>query len=117
RRVPVVENDRLVGIITSGDVRSAMPSDATSLSIYEMAYMLEEVTAAEVMRTHVITISASASIAEAAQRMLDHKISGLPVIDRRQLVGIISESDIFRAIVDGLLTAPQIPPVADSAPM
>ncbi|HEY0605854.1 MAG TPA: CBS domain-containing protein [Herpetosiphonaceae bacterium] len=103
RRLPVVDGNRLVGMITFGDIRSALPSDATTLSVYELSYLIEQVTAAEVMRDNVITISADASVAEAAQQMLEHKISGLPVVERDHLVGIITESDIFRAISTGLI--------------
>ncbi|HEY0734223.1 MAG TPA: CBS domain-containing protein [Herpetosiphonaceae bacterium] len=103
RRLPVVDGNRLVGMITFGDIRSALPSDATTLSVYELSYLIEQVTAAEVMRDGVITISADASVAEAAQQMLEHKISGLPVVERDHLVGIITESDIFRAISTGLI--------------
>jgi CBS domain-containing protein len=108
RRLPVVENDRLVGIVTLGDVRNAFPSDATTLSIYELSYLLDKVTAAEVMRTDLITIEADTPVVEAARAMLEHKISGLPVVERGAIIGIITESDIFRAIVAGTL-APAAP--------
>lgn len=101
RRLPVVDRDRLIGIISLGDLRNAFPSDATTLSIYELSYLLDKVTAKEVMRTDVITIEADAPLVEAAKLMLQHKVSGLPVREDGQLVGIITESDIFRAIIAG----------------
>ncbi len=103
RRLPVVEADRLLGIVTLGDVRNAFPSDATTLSIYELSYLLDKVTAGDIMRTELVTIDADASVVEAARAMLEHKVSGLPVVERDRLVGIITESDIFRAIVAGAL--------------
>jgi CBS domain-containing protein len=116
RRVPVVEGDRLVGLITLGDVRNALPSEATSLSVYELTYLLDRVTAASVMRTNVITIAAGASVIEAAQLMLEHKISGLPVVEGRSIVGMITESDIFRVLVGGTLElVPTLPAVAVNA--
>jgi acetoin utilization protein AcuB len=115
RRLPVVDGNRLVGMITFGDIRSALPSDATTLSVYELSYLMEQVTAAEVMRGDVITISADASVAEAAQQMLEHKISGLPVVEREHLVGIITESDIFRAISTGLIPVINKPDLAITA--
>lgn len=101
RRLPVVDHERLVGIVTLGDVRNAFPSDATSLSIYELSYLLDKVVAADIMRTDVLTIAADAALADAAKLMLDRKISGLPVMDGSRLVGMITESDLFRALIDG----------------
>ncbi|WP_052343759.1 CBS domain-containing protein [Kallotenue papyrolyticum] len=108
RRVPIVDGDRLVGIVTRGDIRNAFPSDATTLSVYELSYLLSRVTAAEIMRTAVITIAADAPVVEAARLMVHHKISGLPVMDGRRMVGMISESDILQAVVAG--TLPLAPP-------
>lgn len=116
RRLPVVNGNRLVGMITFGDIRSALPSDATTLSVYELSYLIEQVTAAEVMRPDVITISVDASVAEAAQQMLEHKISGLPVVERDHLVGIITESDIFRAISTGVIPVANQPDTVAATP-
>ena len=100
RRLPVMENGRLVGIVTRGDVRGAEASDATSLSIWDLQYLIAKIKVKEIMTHDPITISQGDTIGEAAQVMLDHKISGLPVVDREgKLVGIITESDIFRILV------------------
>jgi len=100
RRLPVMKKGDLVGIITRGDVREAEPSDATSLSIWEVNYLLSKLQIEQIMTRNPLTIGQEATIAEAAQVMLEHKISGLPVVDGRgQLVGIITESDIFRMVV------------------
>lgn len=100
RRVPVVENDHLVGIITIGDVREASPSDATTLSIWELNYLWAQLTVDKVMTQHVITVGPDTPILDAANLMLEHKISGLPVLnDEGKLVGILTESDIFRMLV------------------
>ena len=99
RRLPVVENDRLVGIVTFGDVRGARPSAATSLSTWEMNYLLANLKLGEIMTRQPQTVSPEATIGEAASIMLSHRISGLPVVDGSgQLVGIITESDIFRMV-------------------
>jgi acetoin utilization protein AcuB len=100
RRLPVMENGRLVGIVTFGDVRGAEASDATSLSIWELTYLIARIKIHEIMTPDPITISQDATIGEAAQVMLDYKVSGLPVVDgQRKMVGIITESDIFRIVV------------------
>lgn len=100
RRLPVLKDGRLVGIVTRGDVRGAEPSGATSLSIWELHYLLAKLTITEVMTRNPITISQDATIGEAAQVMLDSRISGLPVVDSGgKVVGIITESDIFRMVV------------------
>jgi len=77
RRLPVVDHGRLVGIITIGDVREASPSDATTLSIWELNYLWAQLTVDKVMTHHVTTIRSDQSIIDAAQIMLDQKISGL----------------------------------------
>lgn len=99
RRLPVVDDGALVGIITLGDVREASPSDATSLSIYELNYLLSRLTIGRIMTKHVVTVTSTTTIREAAGIMLLHKISGLPVMDGDRLVGIITESDIFRVVM------------------
>jgi len=101
RRLPVVDKMRnLVGIVTLGDVREASPSDATSLSIWEIHYLLAKLKVTEIMTADPITVYTTDTIADAANLMLENKISGLPVVEPEgKLVGIITESDIFRMVV------------------
>lgn len=100
RRLPVVKNGHVVGIVTRGDIRGAEPSGATSLSIWEINYLISRLKIEEIMTPRPRTISPSATVAEAAETMLENKVSGLPVVDDGgRLVGIITESDIFRMIV------------------
>lgn len=101
RRLPVVDKDgHLVGIVSIGDIRGAGPSPATSLSIWEMNYLLSTLKIEKIMTPSPQTISPDATIAEAARTMLEHRISGLPVVDQEQhVIGIITESDIFSMVV------------------
>jgi len=103
RRLPVVEGDTLVGIVTFGDIREAQPSDATSLGIYELNYLIGLLTVDSIMTRNPITVKESDTIADAARTMLKHKIGGIPVVDKDgALVGIITESDICRVVVEEL---------------
>lgn len=99
RRLPVVDRGKLVGIVTLGDLREASPSDATSLSIFEIHYLLAKLTVKDIMAKNVVTVKPETSVFDAARLMLENKIGGLPVVDGGQVVGIITESDIFRMVV------------------
>ena len=100
RHLPVVEEGRLVGIVTDRDLRQASPSPATSLEIHELHYLLQRMKVREIMTTKLITVTPETSIEEAARLMLEHKIGGLPVLRAGVLVGILTETDILRAFVD-----------------
>ena len=99
RRLPVIHDGRLVGIVTLGDVRGAEPAHAASLNIWETDHLLAKLKILEIMTHRPVTILENASIRDAALIMLEKKFSGLPVVDEAgQLVGIITESDIFRMV-------------------
>ncbi|HUF38406.1 MAG TPA: CBS domain-containing protein [Anaerolineales bacterium] len=97
RRLPVVEDGRLVGILTINDIRSAVPIGLYRLS--EQNRRMAGKSVDEVMSRHPITIHKNASMADAAQIMYENKIGGLPVIEGGQLVGVITESDLFRLVM------------------
>lgn len=100
RRLPVVDEGKLVGIITLSDIRSAETVPSSSLSMWELNYLLSRLTVGEMMARNPVTITALESIGKAALTMLEHKISGLPVVDEAGLlVGVITESDIFSMVV------------------
>jgi acetoin utilization protein AcuB len=100
RRLPVVDNERLVGIVTLGDLREARPSSSMSVSIYELNYLISKLTVGDVMTHNPFTVTANTPIQEAIQVMLERKISGLPVVDdEERVVGIITESDIFEMLI------------------
>ncbi len=99
RRLPVLEDGRLVGIVTLGDVREAEPSNATSLSIWELNYLLSRLPVSEIMTENPQTILQDATVGEAAHIMLTYRVSGLPVVDNTgAIIGIVTESDIFRMV-------------------
>ena len=101
RRLPVVTGDgRLEGIVTLGDVRGAEPSEATTLSIWEMNYLLGRLTVGEIMTRTPVTVINSATIGTVARLMLENRIGGVPVVNEMgKLEGIITESDIFSMVI------------------
>lgn len=108
RRLPVVEGSgasatRLSGIVTDKDLKDAMPSKATTLSIWELNYLLSKLTVREVMAKPVITARMDETLEDAALRMQEHKIGGLPVLDNGgALVGIITITDVLGALTEVL---------------
>lgn len=105
RRLPVVtKRGKLIGIITKSDIQEAGPSDATTLSIWELNYLLARTTVEQIMikAEDLITVGPNDPIERAALLMRKHKVGGLPVVDGNHLVGIITESNIFEVLL-GLL--------------
>ena len=102
RRLPVVQNGKLIGIVTDRDLKEATPSKATTLSIYELNYLLSKLVVKDVMRAPVITVRVDDPIEQAALLMEEHRISGLPVLDNGNLVGILTITDLMRALVSFL---------------
>lgn len=98
-RLPVIENDRLVGLVTEGTIAEASPSKATSLSIYEMNYLLNKTKVKDVMIKDVVTVSQYASLEDAVYLMYRHKVGILPVVDNDQLYGVITDRDVFAAFL------------------
>ena len=95
-----MDGDRLVGIVTRGDVRGAQASEATSLSIWELNYLIGMLKIEEVMTNEVYSVAPDTPIRDVAQLMLEKKIAGIPVVDGGKLIGIITESDVFRMLVE-----------------
>ena len=101
RRFPVLDKSgQLVGIVAEKDLLYASPSPATSLSIYEMHYLLSKLTVGQVMVKNVITVAEDTPVEEAARIMADHKIGSLPVVRDGHLVGIITETDLFKLFLE-----------------
>ena len=100
KRLPVMENGKLVGIVTDRDLKRASASDVTTLEIHELLFLISEIKISDIMTKDPITIPFDYTIDEAAQILLEHKLSGAPVVDDEgQVAGVITQTDIFRVLV------------------
>lgn len=98
--MPVLEDGKLVGIVTDRDIKRASPSDAVMLDIQRILYLLSKLEVGAIMSRHPVTLSMDLTMEEAAEILLNNKISGAPVVDAAgELKGIITKSDMFRALM------------------
>ncbi len=102
RRLPVVDaTGKIVGIVSERDMLHASPSPATSLSVWEVNYLLWKLKVSDIMTHNVVTINQDVPVEDAANIMVSRKIGGLPVVDDKGVVvGVITETDIFKAFVE-----------------
>ncbi len=101
RHLLVTDGARLAGIVTDRDIRLNLPSPATSLSVWELNYLLARLTVGQLMTKNVITIEAWKDAREAARLLIEHKIGALPVMENDGLAGIVTETDLLHAFVRG----------------
>jgi acetoin utilization protein AcuB len=100
RRLPVLHEGRLVGLVTDRDLKEASPSKATTLDVHELYYLLAELQIKEIMTKNPLTVSPEDTVEHAAQLMLENTFSGLPVVDPDgKLLGILTQSDVFKAFM------------------
>lgn len=102
RRLPVVDNGKLVGIVTDRDLKEASPSKASTLSVYELNYLLSKLTIKDVMKTNVYKVEPNDPIEKAALLMEEQKVSGLPVVEGDTVVGILTITDMLGTFVTAL---------------
>jgi acetoin utilization protein AcuB len=101
RHLPVLDKkDKLIGMVTEKELLYASPSPVTSLSMHEITYLLSKLTVDEVMTRKPIMVSEDTPIEDAAALMVDHKIGALPVMRGQQLVGIVTETDLFKTFIE-----------------
>ena len=100
RRAPVISKGKLVGIVSETDLLNASPSDVSTLSIWEMNYLISKVKIKDVMTKKVVSVGKETPIEEAARIMADQKIGGMPVVDRDKVVGMITETDLFKVFLE-----------------
>lgn len=100
RMLPVMKKNKLVGIVTDRDLKKASASDATTLEIHELLYLLTKIKVKDIMTKDPITVPPDYTVEETARVLLDSKISGAPVVDNNgQVVGAITQSDLFRVLI------------------
>jgi acetoin utilization protein AcuB len=100
KRLPVMKNGKLVGVVSKEDIAQASPSKATTFSMGEITYLLAKTKISQIMNKNPITVSSDDLLEAAAVLMRDNNVSFLPVIDNNKLVGIITESDIFDSFIE-----------------
>jgi acetoin utilization protein AcuB len=100
RMLPVLKKGKLVGVVTDRDIKRASASDATTLDVHELLYLVSKIKVGNIMTKDPVTVPQNFTVEETAEVLLKHKISGVPVVDQNgQLVGIITQTDLFRVLI------------------
>lgn len=100
RLLPVLKNGKLVGVVTDRDLKRASPSDATTLDVHEMLYLIAKIKIKDIMNKDPITVPENFTVEETAEVLMKHKLSGVPVVsDKGQVVGVITQHDLFKVVI------------------
>jgi acetoin utilization protein AcuB len=102
KRLPVTKNGKFAGMVSRNMIRDASPSEATSLSVHELNYILFKMTVGYIMVKKPISVSPDLPVEEAIWLGIEHGVGALPVLEKGELVGIITESDISRIVIEAL---------------
>jgi acetoin utilization protein AcuB len=97
--LPVMEKGKLVGVLTDRDVKRSSASDATTLEIHELLFLISKIKVKDIMTKDPVTVPPDYTIEETAQVLLEKNISGVPVMDKKKVIGVITQTDIFRALI------------------
>jgi acetoin utilization protein AcuB len=98
--LPVMKKGKLVGVVTDRDLKRASASDATTLEVHELLFLISKIKVKDIMTPNPVTVPMNFTVEETAEVLLDHKISGAPVVDERgEVVGTITKNDLFRAMI------------------
>ncbi|MBW1707120.1 MAG: CBS domain-containing protein, partial [Deltaproteobacteria bacterium] len=97
--LPVMEKGKLVGVLTDRDVKRSSASDATTLEIHELLFLISKIKVKDIMTKDPVTVPSDFTIEETAEVLLEKNISGVPVVDKKKVVGAITQTDIFRAMI------------------
>ncbi|HAA05675.1 MAG TPA: hypothetical protein DCE18_20240, partial [Syntrophobacteraceae bacterium] len=100
RLLPVLKKGKLAGVVTDRDLKRASPSDATTLDVHELLYLISKIKVKDVMNKKPVTVPENFTVEEAAEILLNKKISGMPVVnDKGQVVGVITQHDLFKVVM------------------
>ncbi|HON85801.1 MAG TPA: CBS domain-containing protein [Syntrophorhabdaceae bacterium] len=102
-RLPIVDNNRLIGIVTKDDVLKASPSSTTSYNQRQLFYLMSKLTVKEIMKTRVITVTPDTTVEKAVTIAQKHRVGSLPVVEGERVVGILTTNDVFYKILNPLL--------------
>jgi acetoin utilization protein AcuB len=100
RLLPVLSKERLVGVVTDRDLKRASASDATTLDVHELLYLVSKIRVRDIMTEDPVTVAPDLTVEETAELLLEKKISGVPVVDAAgRIVGVITQTDLFRVLI------------------
>jgi acetoin utilization protein AcuB len=101
RMLPVLQRGKLVGIVSDTDLKRASASDATMLDVHEMLYLISKIKIKDIMTKELFTVSPDCTVEETAALLMEHKISGVPVVEEDgRVVGVITRDDLFKVLID-----------------
>lgn len=100
RMLPVLKRGKLIGVVSDGDLKKASASDATMLDVHEMLYLISKIKVRDIMAKDPLTVSPDCTVEETAELLMEHKVSGVPVVEEGgRVVGVITRDDLFKVLI------------------